>query len=68
MVWAQASRSIAVSAQTSHAALMLNWREGNRPSPVSLAHLILSSTRAWERWRASSQACWPATVSVAKQV
>ena len=33
--------------------LMLNWRDGNRPKPVSLPQRIRSSTRAWARWRAS---------------
>ena len=59
-------RSIAVSVQAGEAWLIANRLEGNRPRPVSLPHRMRSSTRAWLRCLASSQACCPRAVSVAE--
>ncbi len=68
VVWVQASRSIAVSAQSSQAWLMSDCREGKCPMPVSFLHRMRFSTRAWVRCRASSQACCPTRVVVANAV
>src|SRR5215207_10592887 len=56
VVWVQAIRSAAVNASCSQVWLIGKSREGKRPIPVCLRFLILSSTRAWARCRASSQA------------
>ena len=44
----------------------LELSDGNRPIPVCFRFLMRSSTRAWPRCRASSQASWPGGVSVAR--
>jgi hypothetical protein len=42
-----------VRASSSHALLIANWQDGNRPKPVVLPVRIRSSTRAWQRRRTS---------------
>src|SRR3954452_2457875 len=55
----QAVRSGAIWVSISRVWLIANSLDGKRPSPVSLACRIRSSTRAWARCRASRNANWP---------